>query len=140
MAFSSHYSLWLILASYFRTTVRNGYNTVLLDKMYDNLRIWTYIVKWDVPCMVFQFKDEHFLRIIPAPDVLYPFPCICYPTKCFLIQKNAQRFSVNSPHGRFIFPSICRDINFRVPVTSGSAHVRYILYSSMPSLHFKRVN
>ena len=45
-------SLWLIWASYFRTTVRNGYNTVLLDKMYDNLRIWTYIVKWDVPCMV----------------------------------------------------------------------------------------
>ena len=45
-------SLWLILASYFRTTVRNGYNTVLLDQIYVNLRILTYIVKWDVPCLV----------------------------------------------------------------------------------------
>ena len=44
--------LWLILASYFRTTVRNGYNTVLLDQIYVNLRILTYIVKWDVPCLV----------------------------------------------------------------------------------------
>ena len=42
-----------MLASYFRTTVRNGYNTVLLDKMYVNLGILTYIEKWDVPCMVF---------------------------------------------------------------------------------------
>ena len=46
-------SFWLqFLASYFRTTVRNGYNTVLLDKIYVNLRILTYIVKWDVPCLV----------------------------------------------------------------------------------------
>ena len=44
--------LWLILASYFRTTVRNGYNTVLLDQIYVNLRILTYIVKWYVPCLV----------------------------------------------------------------------------------------
>ena len=44
----------VILASYFRTTVRNGYNTVLLDKIYVNLRILTYIKKWDVPCLVVQ--------------------------------------------------------------------------------------
>ena len=45
----------VIMASYtyyFRTTVRNGYNTVLLDKIYVNLRILTYIKKWDVPCLV----------------------------------------------------------------------------------------
>ena len=36
----------------FRTTVRNGYNTVRLDKMYVNLRILTYVAKCDVPCLV----------------------------------------------------------------------------------------
>ena len=41
---------------YFRTTVRNGYNTVLLDEIYVNLRILTYIKKWDVPCLV--LKEE----------------------------------------------------------------------------------
>ena len=49
----------VILASYFRTTVRNGYNTVLLDKIYVNLRILTYIKKWDVPCLVdSRFEQE----------------------------------------------------------------------------------
>ena len=42
----------MILASYFRTSVRNGYNTVLLDEIYVDLRILTYIEKWDVPCLV----------------------------------------------------------------------------------------
>ena len=46
-SFSSHYGF-----IYFRTTVRNGYNTVRLDKMYVDLRILTYIKKWDVPCLV----------------------------------------------------------------------------------------
>ena len=61
------------------------------------------------------------------------------PQSIFLFKKTPNVFSVNSPHGRFIFPSICRDINFRVPVTSGAAHVRYILYSPMPSSYFKSV-
>ena len=53
LAFSSYSGFnQLILASYFRTTVRNGYNTVLLDEIYVNLRILTYIEKWDVPCLV----------------------------------------------------------------------------------------
>ena len=30
------------------TAVGNGYNTVRLNKMYVNLRILTYMIKWDV--------------------------------------------------------------------------------------------
>ena len=40
------------MAYYLRTTVRYGYNTVLLDQIYVKLGILTYIVKWDVPCLV----------------------------------------------------------------------------------------
>ena len=40
--------------AYFRTTVRNGYHTVRLAKIYVNFRILTYMAKWDVPCMVFE--------------------------------------------------------------------------------------
>ena len=40
------------LKPYFRTTVRTGYSTVRLYKMYVNLGILTYIAKWDVPCLV----------------------------------------------------------------------------------------
>ena len=48
------------MASYFRTTVRNGYNTVRLDQMYVYLRILTYMEKWDVPCLVvFALVDCH---------------------------------------------------------------------------------
>ena len=49
---------------HFRTTVRNGYNTVLLGQIYVNLRILTYIGKWDVPCLV-PFKE----KIISIEDV-----------------------------------------------------------------------
>ena len=59
--------LWLILASYFRTTVRNGYNTVLLDQKYVNLRILTYIVKCDVPCLVL-YSDAVFKKSLSKAD------------------------------------------------------------------------
>ena len=47
------------MASYFRTTVRNGYNTVLLDQIYVKLGILTYIAKWDVPCLVLLSNQGH---------------------------------------------------------------------------------
>ena len=58
----------LDMASYFRTTVRNGYNTVLLDQIYVKLGILTYIAKWDVPCLVNftmarSVKDLRFLLL-----------------------------------------------------------------------------
>ena len=52
----------VIKASYtyiFRTTVRNGYNTLLLHKIYVNLRILTYIKKWDVPCLVIKNERQY---------------------------------------------------------------------------------
>ena len=58
--------LWLILASYFRTTVRNGYNTVLLDQIYVKLGILTYIAKWDVPCLVVKI-DRKFQSLVEIP-------------------------------------------------------------------------
>ena len=53
IAFSSNSGLKQVtLVSCFRTTVPNGYKTVPFDKIYGNLRILTYIKKWDVPCLV----------------------------------------------------------------------------------------
>ena len=40
------------MASFFRTTVRNGYHTVRLVEKYVILRILTYMDKRDVPCLV----------------------------------------------------------------------------------------
>ena len=36
----------------FRTNLRTRYNTVCLGQIYVNLRILTYMIKWDVPCLV----------------------------------------------------------------------------------------
>ena len=58
-AFSSNYDF-----IYFRTTVRNGYSTVRLNKIYVNFRILTYLIKWDVPCLVHWSRAKFNLKTI----------------------------------------------------------------------------